>query len=122
MTADRAERFVFGKPLVRTGGALFVRRGTASVRRIVTPAMALKEGDPLPLAQKILETVAMGKVSTSAGEAREMGFLGAHDRVVMHRDHLLSEAKQEVLQMVGDGYMPPPPFLLEASSITMQRP
>lgn len=37
VTADRARRLVFGKPLVRTGGALFARRGTDSVRRIVTP-------------------------------------------------------------------------------------
>ena len=32
----------------------------------------------------------------------------------MHRDHLLYEAKQEVLSMVSDGYLPPPPAPLYA--------
>ena len=40
VTAERRHSLVFGKPLVRTGGALFVARGTSAslVRRIVTPA------------------------------------------------------------------------------------
>ena len=84
------------------------------VRRLVTPAMQIKEGDPLPMAQKVLETVAMAKTSTSAAEAGELGFLGSHDRIVMHRDHLLYEAKQEVLQMVADGYVAPPPSMVYA--------
>lgn len=37
VTADRRKRLVFGKPLVRTGGALFAGRGTSLVQRIVTP-------------------------------------------------------------------------------------
>lgn len=37
VTAERAARLVFGTPLVRTGGALFARQGTESVKRIVTP-------------------------------------------------------------------------------------
>ncbi|MEM7585619.1 MAG: 3-hydroxyacyl-CoA dehydrogenase/enoyl-CoA hydratase family protein [Acidobacteriota bacterium] len=84
------------------------------VRRIITPAMAIKEADPLPLAQKVLEGVAMAKTSTSAAEARELGFLSSHDRIVMNRDHLLHEAKQEVLSMVADGYLPPQPASLYA--------
>ncbi len=93
-----------GVGLLPAGGGL-----KELVRRLVSPAMQVKENDPLPLAQKVLETVAMGKVSTSAAEAREMGFLGPHDRVVMNRDHLLYEAKQEVLQMGADGHLAPPP-------------
>jgi 3-hydroxyacyl-CoA dehydrogenase len=76
--------------------------------------MAVAEADPLPLARRLLETVAMAKVSSSAAEARELGFLGPHDRIVMHRDHLIYEAKQEVLTLVADGYMPPPPARLYA--------
>ena len=79
------------------------------VRRIVSPAMRRKDGDPLPLAQQLLETVAMAKTSTSAAEARDLGFLSPHDRIVMNRDHLLFEAKQEVLQMGADGYVAPAP-------------
>ncbi|MEM7356572.1 MAG: enoyl-CoA hydratase-related protein, partial [Acidobacteriota bacterium] len=80
------------------------------VRRQINPAMQVKDADPLPLAQKVLETVAMAKTSTSAAEAKELGFLGPHDRIVMHRDHLLYEAKQEVLAMVADGYRAPSPL------------
>ena len=93
-----------GVGLLPAGGGL-----KELVRRLVSPAMLLKEGDPLPPAQKVLETVAMGKVSTSAAEAAELGFLGPHDRIVMNRDHLLYEAKQEVLQMGADDYLAPPP-------------
>ncbi len=99
-----------GVGLLPAGGGL-----KELVRRLVTPAVAQPLGDPLPAAQRVLETVAMAKVSTSAAEAREMGFLGVHDRVVMNRDHLLYEAKQEVLQMVADGYLAPPPAEIYAA-------
>jgi 3-hydroxyacyl-CoA dehydrogenase len=33
--------------------------------------------------------------------------LGAADRIVMNRDHLIGEAKKEVLKMADDGYAPP---------------
>ncbi len=51
--------------------------------------------------------IAMAKVSTSAADARANGFLGSLDRIVFNRDHLLAEAKKEVLKMVDDGYAPP---------------
>jgi 3-hydroxyacyl-CoA dehydrogenase len=51
--------------------------------------------------------VAMAKVSTSAAEARANGFLQPTDRVVFNRDHLIGEAKKEVLKMVDERYAPP---------------
>jgi 3-hydroxyacyl-CoA dehydrogenase len=51
--------------------------------------------------------IAMAKVSTSAAEARANGFLGPKDRIVFNRDHLIGEAKKEVLKMVDEGYSPP---------------
>lgn len=51
--------------------------------------------------------IAMAKVSFSAAEARANGFLGPQDRIVFNRDHLIGEAKQEVLRMASDGYAPP---------------
>ena len=98
-----------GVGLLPAGGGL-----KELVRRHVNPAVALPEGDPLPALGKILETVATAKTSTSAAEAGELGFLAAHDRIVMNRDYLLSEACQEVLTMVADGYLPPPPAQLYA--------
>ncbi len=98
-----------GVGLVPAGGGL-----KELVRRSISVLMADPAADPLPAAQKILETVALGKVSTSAFESGDWGFAGAGDRVVMHRDHLLDEAKQEVLSMVAEDYLPPPPAQLYA--------
>lgn len=75
-------------------------------RRLVTPAAQNGE-DPLPAARKVFETVTMAKVSTSAAEAAGLGFLGTEDRIVMNRDHLLHEAKQEVLAMLAEGWVAP---------------
>ncbi len=55
----------------------------------------------------VFMSIAMAKVSTSAAEARANGFLGPADRIVFNRDHLIGEAKKEVLKMVADGYAPP---------------
>jgi 3-hydroxyacyl-CoA dehydrogenase len=49
----------------------------------------------------------MAKISTSAADARAAGFLGSQDRIVFNRDHLIGEAKKEVLKMVAEGYAPP---------------
>ncbi|MCG6894883.1 MAG: 3-hydroxyacyl-CoA dehydrogenase/enoyl-CoA hydratase family protein [Desulfobacteraceae bacterium] len=51
--------------------------------------------------------IALAKVSSSAAEARANGFLGPQDRIVFNRDHLIGEAKREVLRMASDGYAPP---------------
>jgi len=55
----------------------------------------------------VLMAIATAKVSSSAADARANGFLGPEDRVVFNRDHLIGEAKREVLRMVRDGYAPP---------------
>ena len=77
------------------------------IRRLVSPHMKMQNGDPASHLQKVFELVALAKVSTSADEARQMGFLGPRDRVVMNSDHLLAEAKAEVLRMAEEGYRPP---------------
>ncbi len=55
----------------------------------------------------VFQAIAMAKVSTSAADARAIGFLGVDDRIVFNRDHLIGEAKKEVLRMVDAGYAPP---------------
>ena len=77
------------------------------IRRLVSPHMKTQNADPASHLQRVFELVALAKVSTSAAEARQMGFLGPRDRVVMNSDHLLSEAKAEVLRMAEEGYRPP---------------
>jgi len=54
-----------------------------------------------------LMQITTATVSTSAADARANGFLGPTDRIVFNRDHLIGEAKKEVLRMVSDGYAPP---------------
>ncbi|MGA7630224.1 MAG: 3-hydroxyacyl-CoA dehydrogenase NAD-binding domain-containing protein [Terriglobales bacterium] len=57
--------------------------------------------------KKIFEIVATGKVSTSAEEARGMGFLSTPDRVTMNRERVLSDAKARALELSHAGYEPP---------------
>jgi 3-hydroxyacyl-CoA dehydrogenase len=68
---------------------------------------AVTEMDLGKLFIPVFMSIAMAKVSTSAAEARANGFLGPRDRIVMNRDHLIGEAKREVLQMQDDGYAAP---------------
>ncbi len=65
--------------------------------------------DLIPYIKKAFETIAMAKVSTSAHEARELGFLRESDPVVMNRDHLLEQAKQQALALARAPYQPPLP-------------
>jgi len=96
--------------LVEVGVGLIPGAGGCKemIRRVVSPVMRQTPAvDPLPLVQNVLQTIATAKVSSSAEDARSIGFLTAADRVVMNRDHLLFEAKNEALEMAAEGYVPP---------------
>lgn len=95
--------------LVEVGMGLIPAGGGCKemLRRVVSPAMLTPNTDPLPFLQRVFETIGLGKVATSAEEARAMGFLGPADRVVLNRDQLIAEAKRTVLEMVAQGYRPP---------------
>jgi len=56
--------------------------------------------------KQAFETVAMAKVSTSAIEARHLGFLSPADNISMNRERVLGDAKQRALEMVHNGYRP----------------
>jgi 3-hydroxyacyl-CoA dehydrogenase len=79
------------------------------LRRVVSPPMRAGGDDALPYLQKVFETIGLAKVSESAEQARQLGFLDQHDKIVMNRERLIGEAKQAVLQLVADGYTAPPP-------------
>jgi len=79
------------------------------LRRVVNPVMAQSaNANVIPHLQKVFEQIATAKVSTSAMEARDMGFLSADDVIVMNRDHLLGEAKRAA-QALAVNYMPRQP-------------
>src|SRR5206468_5438887 len=50
--------------------------------------------------KRTFETIAMAKVSTSAHEARGLGFLSSSDRITMNRERVLSDAKLRVLDLL----------------------
>ena len=68
--------------------------------------MAPARPGPFPPVQKAFETIAFGKVSTSAEEAVELGYFRPEDRIVLSADLHLAEAKAEALKLAG-GYAPP---------------
>jgi len=110
MAADRicasAESYM---GLVEVGVGLVPAAGGCSqmIQRVISPAMKTANTDPLPFLMKVFETVGMAKVSASAFQARELGFLKESDPLVMNVDHLLNEAKREVMAMSAAGYAPP---------------
>ncbi len=61
---------------------------------------------PFPVVQKTFETIAFGKVSSSAKEAVAFGYLTRNDAIVLNSAHVLSSAKRAVLDLI-DGYKPP---------------
>jgi len=52
--------------------------------------------------------IGIAKVSTSAYDARKLGYFRPSDRVIANRDYLIYEAKQSALRMVQSGYEPIP--------------
>ncbi|HEX6622985.1 MAG TPA: hypothetical protein VF064_04685, partial [Pyrinomonadaceae bacterium] len=96
--------------LVEVGVGLIPAAGGCKefVRRVVSPPLrAAANADPVPFLQQALQTIATAKVSTSAAEARALGYLTDADLVVMNRDHQLAEAKRLVLELADAGYAPP---------------
>lgn len=63
--------------------------------------------DPNPFVQKAFERIGMAKVATSAGEARDFGFLRASDSITMNPAHLLADAKRRARGLADSGYVPP---------------
>ncbi|MBG9452510.1 3-hydroxyacyl-CoA dehydrogenase [Cytobacillus firmus] len=65
------------------------------------------EFDLQKVANKVFESIAMAKVSTSGEEARDNNFLNLADGISVNGDHLLYDAKQAVLALHEKGYKPP---------------
>lgn len=116
-----AHRLVAGAELymglVEVGVGLIPAGGGCKelLRRVMNPVMRIEGADPLPVMQQIFTQIGMARVSGSAKEAREMGFLTGADRVVMNRDRLLGEAKREALHMALDGSRPRAPEKIYAA-------
>jgi len=59
--------------------------------------------------KKTFETIAMAKTSTSAADARALGFLRSSDNITMNRERLLTDASLRARALADAGYAPPQP-------------
>jgi 3-hydroxyacyl-CoA dehydrogenase len=92
----------FGVGIIPGGG------GTMQLlRNVYGPYASDRDFDPLPFLKKVFLSVGTAKVSTSAEEAREMGFLSAQDGISMSRDLLLADAKARCIGLAEGGFRPP---------------
>ncbi|PZD72011.1 putative 3-hydroxyacyl-CoA dehydrogenase [Acaryochloris thomasi RCC1774] len=64
--------------------------------------------DIQPFLKRAFETIGTAKVSGSAYEAQEWGYLPPTAEIVMNSDRRLYVAKEEVLRLDHEGYAPPP--------------
>lgn len=109
-----ADRIVFSAEtyfgLVETGVGLIPAGGGCKEMALRTSdRYPNPEADLQPELNKIFETIAMAKASSSGHEAISMGYGRDGDSVVMNQDHRIYAAKQAVLDMDRAGYVPPQP-------------
>ena len=101
--------------LVEAGvGLLPAGGGTKElIFRFTTEITRYEEGDPFEAVKRAFKIIALAATSTSALDARKMGFLRDSDRVSMNRDHLIADAKRRVLDL-APGYVAPLPRTIRA--------
>ncbi len=75
--------------------------------RAMDKAKATPDADPLAFLKKTFETIAMGKVATSAQEAKSWGILRDSDAISLNGDRLIADAKADVLALAATGYVQP---------------
>ena len=82
--------------------------------RFTEQLTAYDEADPFEAVKRAFKLIAMATTSTSALEARSLGFLRpVADRITMNRDRLISDAKARVLDLAPD-YVSPIPRTITA--------
>ena len=93
--------------LVEVGVGLIPGAG-GNLRILSNLSKKIKTGitGTLPLVQKAFETIGFAKVATSAKQAVSYGYLTGEDKIVLNRQHILSEAKDMILELSKD-YRPP---------------
>lgn len=81
--------------------------------RFTRELAAYEEADAFEGVKRAFKMITMATTSTSALEARRLGFLRDADRISMNRDRLLADAKARVLDLAPD-YVAPPPATIRA--------
>jgi len=96
-----------GVGLIPAGGGCMEMAARASARASDDPQF-----DLLALVRGPFLNLATARVSTSAEEGRDLGYLRQGDSVSMARETLIADAKALALGLARAGYRPPPPRMI----------
>lgn len=101
--------------LVEVGVGLIPAGGgtTELLFRFSTELAPYAEADPFEGVKRAFQVIGMAVTSTSALDARKLGFLRGADRITMNRDRLLTDAVARVVDLAPD-YVPPVPRRITA--------
>ncbi|HEY5059942.1 MAG TPA: enoyl-CoA hydratase/isomerase family protein, partial [Gemmatimonadaceae bacterium] len=101
--------------LVEVGVGLIPAGGgtTELLFRFAGELVPYAEADPFEAVKRAFQLIAMATTSTSALDARKLGFLRPSDRVTMNRDRLIADAVARVVDLSAD-YVPPVPRTMTA--------
>jgi len=91
------------------GGCKEMTLRAVDAARSIRPEGRGESVEVMEAMKRAFETIAMGKVSTSAEEARGYGFLSSGDEITMNRERVLTDAKARALELVRSGYKAPVP-------------
>ena len=73
--------------------------------------------DPTPFVAKAFERIGLAQVSTSAEEARGMGYLRPTDRVTMNPSRLVADARELASGLAASGYRAPRPRTVKVPGV-----
>ena len=103
-----------GVGLIPAGG------GTKEMVARAGRTAARAKADLQPFIQAAFETMAFGKVSTSAANAQQLGYLRPYDTISMNRERLVADAKAIALERVREGYQAPRPELVPVGGESLE--
>ena len=106
--------------LVEAGVGLIPAGGGTKEMLVRAMAVCGDRDDPLPHVQRVFETIGFAKVSTSADDARRLGYLRTVDSVIANRDRLIGEAKRVALARASGYVRPQPPAAIRVGGETVQ--
>ncbi|WP_217594866.1 3-hydroxyacyl-CoA dehydrogenase/enoyl-CoA hydratase family protein [Cohnella sp. GbtcB17] len=96
--------------LVEAGGGLIPAGGGCKELTLrISQANADPEIDLQPHVNRLFLNIGTAKVSTSAHDARKLGYLRPGDRIVMSQERLIYEAKKSALRLAQAGIPAPVP-------------
>ncbi len=109
-TRDRAAAETY-MGLVEVGVGLIPAGGGTKemLLRAMDAAPQDPEADPFSFLKEVFQNIGMAKVSTSAEEARKLGYLSSRDSISMNGSRQIADAKQLALDLFRLGYRPGKP-------------